>query len=235
MGGVVAAAQGKLTLARSLYGQARDGVVRVGMGQTAGDILMGEAGLEVTVGNAALAARKASEALAMGRSRERLADAAVVLALAGDPARASALIDEAARQVPPTATLFHSVSAPAARASIELARNAPEKAVEALQPAAPYMRAKFGLSYLRGNAYLAMARPTEATADFRRILDNYGFNPVEVFCPLAHLGLARAAAMAGDAAAARRSYEEFFTRWKDADTDVPVLLQAQAEYRRLGR
>jgi cytochrome c-type biogenesis protein CcmH/NrfG len=50
---------------------------------------------------------------------------------------------------------------------------------------------------------------------------------------LARLGLARAYAMQGDAAKARATYQEFFTLWKDADPEVPILKQAKAEYAKL--
>ena len=47
---------------------------------------------------------------------------------------------------------------------------------------------------------------------------------------LAYVGLARAAAEAGDTAGARRAYEDFFEFWKDADADAPLLVEAQKEY-----
>ncbi len=50
---------------------------------------------------------------------------------------------------------------------------------------------------------------------------------------LAHLQLARAEAMSGNRAAAGKSYEEFLTLWKDADPDLPILKQAQAEHARV--
>ncbi len=37
----------------------------------------------------------------------------------------------------------------------------------------------------------------------------------------------------GDNAAARESYEEFLTIWKDADPDLPIYRQAKAEYAQL--
>jgi Tfp pilus assembly protein PilF len=51
--------------------------------------------------------------------------------------------------------------------------------------------------------------------------------------PLAHLGLARAAMLQGDTAKARKSYEDFLALWKDADADLPVLIEAKKEYARL--
>ncbi len=48
--------------------------------------------------------------------------------------------------------------------------------------------------------------------------------------PQAQLGLARALAMQGDAAAAKQAYQDFFQTWKDADPDLPQLVQAKAEF-----
>jgi eukaryotic-like serine/threonine-protein kinase len=43
---------------------------------------------------------------------------------------------------------------------------------------------------------------------------------------LVHLQLARAQVMMGDEEAARKSYQDFLTLWKDADSDIPILIQA---------
>jgi hypothetical protein len=51
--------------------------------------------------------------------------------------------------------------------------------------------------------------------------------------PLAHLGLARAAAMTGDTTKARQAYQDFFALWKDADTDLAALIEAKKEYEKL--
>jgi hypothetical protein len=55
----------------------------------------------------------------------------------------------------------------------------------------------------------------------------------EVIGALAHLGLARAYALSGDAAKAKAAYQDFLTIWKDADPDIPILKQAKAEYAKL--
>ena len=47
---------------------------------------------------------------------------------------------------------------------------------------------------------------------------------------LAHLGLGRAYALAGDSARARTAYQDFLALWKDADADIPILRQAKSEY-----
>ena len=60
---------------------------------------------------------------------------------------------------------------------------------------------------------------------------------------LAHLGIARANALqaktsqGADADAARSralaAYNDFFTLWKDADADIPILVAAKSEYAKL--
>ena len=48
--------------------------------------------------------------------------------------------------------------------------------------------------------------------------------------PLSHLGLGRAHALNGELPKARKSYQDFFTIWKDADRDLPIFIQAEQEY-----
>jgi hypothetical protein len=36
-----------------------------------------------------------------------------------------------------------------------------------------------------------------------------------------------------DTAKAKAAYNDFFTLWKDADSDIPILQQAKAEYAKL--
>ncbi len=73
----------------------------------------------------------------------------------------------------------------------------------------------------------------EAAKEFQRILDNRYRDPFSPLYSLAHLGLARAAALTGDAARSRTHYQDFFALWKDADSDSPVLQQAKKEYEEL--
>ncbi len=50
---------------------------------------------------------------------------------------------------------------------------------------------------------------------------------------LAHLQLGRAYALVGDNDRARAAYRGFLALWKDADPDIPIFKQAQAEYTKL--
>ena len=122
---------------------------------------------------------------------------------------------------------------PVIRASIEVNRGNPAKAIELLQAATPYENGSFGPQYLRGQAYLRARLAKEAAAEFQKILDRRGVGGLDVLYPLARLGLARAHALAGDAEKSRNAYQDFFALWKDADVDIPILQEAKAEYAKL--
>ena len=132
---------------------------------------------------------------------------------------------------------------PTLRAKLALIHSNPQQAIDSLESAAPY---ELGLPaggfynwpnlypvYVRGEAYLAAHRGREAAAEFQKILDHRGIVLNEPIGALAHLQLGRAYAISGDSAKARAAYQDFLTLWKDADPDIPIFLQAKAEYARL--
>jgi tetratricopeptide (TPR) repeat protein len=232
------AARGRFRASRELTREGFDMAMRRGFRQAAAFTWALLAVNEALAGNASLARRKVAEALALDRSPELLIFASSILALAGDVAQASSLAEQAERRMPPAHTMFHAVDLPSARATIELAHGAPERALETLKPVAPYERGRGAFSlYLRGQAHLAAGRGQEASAAFQKLTDDVGDGgayAVSLIRPLARVGLARAAALAGDVGRSRRAYEEFLAFWKDADLDVPILVQAKAEYAKLG-
>ena len=73
----------------------------------------------------------------------------------------------------------------------------------------------------------------KAVTEFQNILDHRGIVGNEIIGALAHLGMGLAYALQGESAKARTAYQDFFTLWKDADPDIPVLLAAKAEYAKL--
>ena len=91
--------------------------------------------------------------------------------------------------------------------------------------------------YLRGQAYLSSGNGSGdgelAAAEFQKILEHPGVTVNFPLSALSHLGLGRARALSGDRARARTAYQDFFALWKDADSDIPVLKQAKAEYGKL--
>ncbi|PYS34054.1 MAG: hypothetical protein DMF75_07600 [Acidobacteria bacterium] len=86
--------------------------------------------------------------------------------------------------------------------------------------------------YLRGVSYLRLGKGAEAAVEFQKIIDRKGQADllVSTLYPLATVGLARALALSGDAARARKAYEDFFALWRDADSELPILIEAKNEY-----
>jgi eukaryotic-like serine/threonine-protein kinase len=66
-----------------------------------------------------------------------------------------------------------------------------------------------------------LGKAQQAAVEFQKIIDHPGIVLNFVTGALAHLQLGRAQAMMGDKEAARKSYQNFVTLWKDADPDIP--------------
>ena len=195
---------------------------------------------EALVGNLALARRQAEEVLKITDSKYVEAAAAVVLGLTGDSARATRIADDLDRRFPQATSLqFHYL--PMIRGAAAMAGRNGGKAMEAFAAGAPYevgtpeQLANLLLYpvYLHGVSCLAAGQSAQAVVEFQKILDHPGLTLSKLVGPLAHLGLGRAYAMAGDSAKAKIAYQDFLALWKDADPDVPILKQAKAEYAKL--
>jgi hypothetical protein len=124
---------------------------------------------------------------------------------------------------------------------MELNANNSTQAVLILEAAAPYELGEppqFQMGpmypvYIRGQAQLAAHDGAAAASEFQKFLDHRGVTLNFPLGALAHLGLARAYAMLGDSAKARTAYSDFFTLWKDADPEIPILIAAKSEYAKL--
>ncbi len=83
--------------------------------------------------------------------------------------------------------------------------------------------------YLRGLNFLRARKGTEAAAEFQTPLDHKGANWGPYY-PAAYVGLARATSMVGNTHRGKKSYEDFLALWKEADAEIPLLIQARTEY-----
>jgi len=174
--------------------------------------------------------RKANDA---GRdSNLALGHCANALAEAGDVTPAEALAAKLER-LRPEDTLDQEIHLPLIRSVIERKRGNARKAVDLLAPVARYEQGESQVLYYRAQAYLAAGQNGKAAAEFEELISHRGWSGWGVFAPLAQLGLARAYAIEGDQEESRKAFDEFFATWKDADPNIPTLLQAQAEYRKL--
>jgi tetratricopeptide (TPR) repeat protein len=169
-------------------------------------------------------------ALSLARGRASLPRVALALGMCSQTDQAKPLVDELTKRYPED-TIINSIWLPVIRAAIELQRGNAAGTIEQLQTTVRYeAAAEFWPQYLRGLAYLKLKQGTEGATEFQKILDHRGQAPLSVLYPLAQLGSARAAALAGDLAKRRTVYEDFFRMWKSADTDLPILIDAKREY-----
>lgn len=91
----------------------------------------------------------------------------------------------------------------------------------------------FAVLYVRGMAYMAAKDGEKAAAEFRKIVEHSYLAFGSPLIALSQLQMARAYALQGDKVKARTAYQDFLATWKDADADVPALLQGKAEYAKL--
>jgi tetratricopeptide (TPR) repeat protein len=159
---------------------------------------------------------------------------AINAAMAGD-IEGIRVLEESAKESPED-TILNLIDIPTAKAAFELRTGDAAKAIQELRPMSrfePSLASLLGI-YIRGQAYLKTKSAPEAAAEFQKIIDNRGVAPRFGLFVLSHLGLGRAYALGGDRVKARKSYDDFFALWKDADADIPILVEAKAEYTKLG-
>jgi tetratricopeptide (TPR) repeat protein len=231
---------GRLSRARDFTRRAVDAAVRNDSKETAALWQVNSALREAEFGNTAAAKQSAMAALALAPGRDIKMLAALTFAQIGEGHRAKAIVEELENAYP-SQTMLKVYWLPTIKAAMELSSNNPSQAGVFLEAAAPYelgLPAQFQLGtlypvYVRGQAYLAAHDSASATAEFQKFLDHRGIVVNFPLGALAHLGLARAYAMAGDTAKAKTAYQDFFALWKDADPDIPILKEAKAEYAKL--
>ena len=173
------------------------------------------------------------QALALERNGTTLGDGALAQSIVGNTAQAQSLQAELARLYP-LDTVFNVVWLPVHRAALALRAGQATQALEHLRLTERYEGgAVFWPQYLRGLTYLQLRAGKEAAAEFRKITEHRGYAPFSPLWPLAHLGLARAAALTGNAAESKKAYDAFFALWKEADADLPILREARREAEQL--
>jgi serine/threonine protein kinase/tetratricopeptide (TPR) repeat protein len=193
---------------------------------------------EVMVGNREEALGFVSQAMEMEETNSVTRRVcAWVLAAAGEFEQARELMDVISKELPES-TMWSRYGLPGGLAIIDLEQGAPEKAFRHFHSFGEKdLTAPTGTTtvFLRGRCLLEMGRGEEAAAGFRMILDHPFIDTFSINHALAHVGLARAKVLMGDKAGARKSYQDFLALWKDADPDIPILLEARAEYAELTR
>jgi tetratricopeptide (TPR) repeat protein/predicted Ser/Thr protein kinase len=231
-------ARGQLQVARADYAQSKTLAQRAGYKEFSGTVLAIQGLDEMNLGNVSEARQKVAETLAATQDPDARQLVMLLLAATGDTARSQKMAEEIGREEP-TNTIFNKVLIPVALAYTDLQHNQPAQAVARLEVAVPYefgsgpKSAGYSINWVRGEAYLRLKDGAKAQTEYQKILDHPGTDPQDVCYNLSHLGLGRALVLQGNAAAAKSAYQDFFSAWKNADPDIPVLKQAKAEYAKL--
>jgi hypothetical protein len=238
--------------ARELTQRALDSAMRADSKETSAIWQENSALRQAAYGYAAEARQTAAAGLKLAPASQGVqVEAALAFALAGDTVRAESLARDLNKSLP-LDTQIQSLWLPAIRAQLALDRKSPALSLNALQNTStielglvPFVNNISCLYpiYVRGDAYLSAGQGSPAAAEFQKILDHSGIVWNCWTGALAHLGVARANALqsrtsqGADADAARvralTAYKDFLTLWKDADSDIPILKQARAEYAKL--
>jgi tetratricopeptide (TPR) repeat protein len=234
---------GRLRQARIETRHAFDLAEQSGQRERAGLYAAGAAVREALFGNVIEARRSANIALALSTDREVEYGTAFALALAGDGVRAQGLADDLEKRFPEdTSVRFNYL--PVIRACLELSGGNVSRAIALLQVTVPHelgmprsaFHGVFGALYpiyLRGEARLKARDGAGASREFQKVLDHLPIVLGDPIGAVARLQLSRAFVMDGDAIRAKAAYRGFLALWRDADPEIPIMKQANAEYARL--
>jgi eukaryotic-like serine/threonine-protein kinase len=180
-------------------------------------------------GDCAVTGREAARVRNLTDIGEERAKAALALAICGEWEEAERLAGEIGIGYPHDTTIGR-VWLPLIDAAVDIGRGDTAAAIETIDAVTPHHgTGEPWPAYLRGLAWLRAGDGAAARADFEAIIAHRGRSLWVPLVPLAHLGRARAATMAGDVATASRAYADLFELWPDADADLPVLAAARRE------
>ena len=243
---------GHVSKARELTKRAVDSAIRADSKENGAIWQAIAAQREAAYGNPAEARQSAAEALKLNPASQGVeSEAALAFAMVGDTARAESLAQDLGKRFP-LDTQMQSLWLPAIQAQLALNKKNPAAGLNAPQAASAIELGQIQFVanisclyhvYVRGEAYLAAGQGSAAAAEFQKILDHSGIVWNCWTGALARLGVARANALqaktseGADADAARvralAAYKDFLALWKDADPDIPILKEAEAEYAKL--
>jgi serine/threonine protein kinase/tetratricopeptide (TPR) repeat protein len=170
-------------------------------------------------------------ALALDKSRQTQSLAVFTAGICGNGKLVGSMAQDLSKKFPDD-TLIQRAFIPLAKAFVALAAGQPREAIDDVEPAKSFILI-YPVGYVQGLAYLQLHDASQAASAFRGATQSPGGNLMqasEPFYAQAQLGLARAYAMGGDKTDAKKAYEAFFTTWKDADSDLPMLVAAKKEY-----
>jgi ATP/maltotriose-dependent transcriptional regulator MalT len=228
---------GRFNNARALTKRAMDSARRNDAQEAAALYQVSAALVEVEAGNRKEAYAEARAALKLAPGRDVRQLAALVFAHTADIGASEKIATELDKAYP-LDSMVQGYWLPSIRAAIALQRKDHRRTLELLKTASGTelsggVQAPLYPAFLRGKAYLAMGDGQRAATEFRKLVENRGLVGNFPLGALARLGLARAYALQANPAEAKTAYQDFLALWKNADSDIPILRQAKAEYAKL--
>jgi tetratricopeptide (TPR) repeat protein len=230
--GDLATAHGQIRQAQDFYDKARLVGQRVQIKSAEGGALTERAWALTLAGNRKEAIESCNESLAIFQDYTQKLSVGSMLAFLGEHKKALDMAAEVGKSRPDD-VLIQNLSIPQVKAAAALDSGDAARAIEFMKPASTYDKTSTGALYLRGLAYLKNKQGAEAAQEFEKILALHNFAPSDPLMSFAHLGLGRAYALQGDVQKSRTAYQDFLALWKDADSDLPTLKEAKAEYAKL--
>ncbi len=218
--------QGQLALAKDLATRYASEAASAGLTGSAAGLWANVAQIAAVSGDVASARAAARASLGLNRSVDTLLGNAFAFVACGDSGAARTLLDEAAN-------LPGAANEDAQRAfklvdTLIRQRQGDKRAFAGMPE--PRDEDDPGVIFARGVVALHDGRPEAAAAQFKRVIDRNTFIPLT---PLSALYYGRALAALGKIEESRKAYDRFFEGWKNADTNLPLLVEARNEYARL--
>jgi tetratricopeptide (TPR) repeat protein len=223
---------GRYKKGEELAKQSSDMFLSQGAKENAANTLITLSQTQSVVGKCQLAKENVQRALTIFKGRMSMSGGATTLAACGDLSKSQTLMDEVVKEYPKDLPVTM-ISAPFIKALIEKDRGNLDQAIQYLESIRRYdlgIIAGLANNYGRGLVLLDQKKANEATVEFKKILEHRAidfFSPVHA---LTQLQLARAAAASGDMTSSKKYYQDFFVAWRDADQDLPALVEAKKEY-----
>ena len=172
------------------------------------------------------------QAMQLDKGKDTLIAAATTLALCNEQKQATEALSALEKRYPQD-TLIHELSVPQDRAWLAIKAGDAQGALALLERVRAHDAAS-NAPYLRGLAYLQLKDSRNAIDSFQNATRFKGRAYINGGpYALSYLGLGRAYAMAGDKPDAKKAYDAFFSEWKNADADLPVIAEAKKEYAQL--
>ena len=229
---------GRLQKARVYSRRAVESAKKAELPESAG-VWEVEAGMREAMFGYPEEARKHAEAALqlVPDSKDVRALAALVYARLGEDRKAQKIMDDL-RALYVSNMVIQKAWMPVVQAQMKLRKKQYGDAINSLESALPYEKGQLtgNLSdscmipaFLRGEAQLGAGNAQQALAEFRKFSTDAGIVGSCWSAPLAKLGVARAEGKSGSTSQAKAAYAKFLDLWKGADTDLPLLKQAQAE------